>query len=398
MTSSFRRRAKASLPEFATVATTPVGIPSNVLRRPARNCLAALVALSLVLPVAARADTRTDLAKAQRRLRSLEAQIASEQASLTALLPAIRDAVVKVADGRRLYDAIQEQLLVSQKQHADIAARYASIRKEIDALAVGAYVGGPGVGSFSSIDPVSVRDATDALQYLSSIVDHKATLAESAQTIGEQLRAREAQEATVMTHRATALEQLQTDQNTLMSRFAQQQQQLAQMAQARAQISVLLAQLAKKLRAEEIEAARRALEHGITFGKWATAFLGSIGAPIQRNNLVVIVAWETAEYTSARWNPLATTYYMRGSTCYNRGCVRNYLTLEQGLQATYGTLSQSGLGYEPILADLNHNADPMDTAKAINASRWCGSCGQYVVDLIPSVEKNYDAYANASAN
>ncbi|HEV2686258.1 MAG TPA: hypothetical protein VGW79_06440, partial [Actinomycetota bacterium] len=162
---------------------------------------------------------------------------------------------------------------------------------------------------------------------------------------------------------------------------------------------VLLVQLAKKLRAEEIAAARRALEHGVTFGKWATAFLGAIGAPIQRNNLVVIVAWETAEYTSARWNPLATTYYMRGSTCYNSSCVRNYLSLEQGLQATYGTLSRGGLGYEPILSNLDHNADPMDTAKAINGSSWCGGCasGQYVVDLIPSVENNYDAYANASA-
>jgi hypothetical protein len=381
--------------------TTPVGILPNVLsRRPARNCLAALVALSVVFPLAARADTRTDITRAQQRLRALESQIASEQASLSALQPAIRDSVIKVAEGRRLYDAIQAQLLVSERQHADVAARYASIRTEIDKLALGAYVGGPGAGTFSSIDLETVRDAADAMQYLNSIVDHKASLAEDARTLGDRLRAEESQQATVVAHRAAALDQLQADQNLLMSRFAQQQQQLVQMAQARAQISALLAQLAKKLRAEEIEAARRALEHGVTFGKWATAFLGAIGSPIQRNNLVVLVAWETAEYTSARWNPLATTYYMRGSTCYNAGCVRNYLSLEQGLQATYGTLSRSGLGYEPILADLNHNADPMDTARAINASSWCGGCanGQYVVDLIPSVENNYDAYANASAN
>lgn len=371
-------------------------------RRPARTFVAALVASAAVLATLspARADTRTDIAKAQQRLRALEAQIASEQASLAALQPAIRDSVVKVAEGRRLYDAIQAQLLVGKQQHAVTAARYADIRKQINQVAVGAYVGGPGAGSIASLDPMSVRDATDALQYLSSIVANKATLAEDAQTLAAQLKAREAQQATILTHSAAALEQLQSDQNTLMSRFAEQQIQLANMAQQRAQISALLAQLAKKLRAEEIEAARRALEHGVTFGKWATAFLGAIGAPVERNNLVVIVAWETAEYTSARWNPLATTYYERGSTCYNASCVRNYLSLEQGLDGTYKTLSQSGLGYEPILADLNHNADPMDTAKAINASRWCGGCadGQYVVDLIPSVENNYDAYANASAN
>jgi hypothetical protein len=41
----------------------------------------------------------------------------------------------------------------------------------------------------------------------------------------------------------------------------------------------------------------------------------------------------------------------------------------------------------------------MTTAKAINASRWCRGCanGGYVVDLIPSVERYYDRYANDSA-
>ena len=85
------------------------------------------------------------------------------------------------------------------------------------------------------------------MQYLSSIVDHKATLAEEAQTLGAQLKARAAEEATVMMHRAAALGQLQSDQNTLMSAFAQLEMQLVQMAQARAQISVLLVQLAKQL-------------------------------------------------------------------------------------------------------------------------------------------------------
>jgi hypothetical protein len=39
----------------------------------------------------------------------------------------------------------------------------------------------------------------------------------------------------------------------------------------------------------------------------------------------------------------------------------------------------------------------MTTAKAINASMWCSGCanGQYVVDLIPSVEQYYDSYARA---
>jgi len=226
-------------------------------RRPARTSVAALVACSAILVTLspARADTRTQITNAQQRLHALEAQIASEQASLVALQSSIRDSVVKVADGRRLYDAIQAQLLDSQQRRAQIAARYETIRSEIDKLAVGAFIGGPTSGSLQSLDPRSISDATDAMQYLSSIVDHKATLAEEAQTLGAQLKARAAEEATVMMHRAAALGQLQSDQNTLMSAFAQLEMQLVQMAQARAQISVLLVQLAKQLRAEEIAAA-----------------------------------------------------------------------------------------------------------------------------------------------
>ena len=370
-------------------------------RRPAQH-VAALVAIGVVLSTfsTAHANTRTDLTSAQQRLQALVAQIASERASLVAMQSSIRDSVVKVAQERRLYDAIQAQLLLSQQQRAEVAGRYQTIRSEIDNLAVGAYVTGPMSGAIELLDPASIRDATDAMQYMSSIVDHKATLADEAQTLGAELKARARQEATVMAHRAAALDQLQSDQNALMSEFGRQELALAQMAQARAQVSVLLVQLANRLRREEIAAAQLALQHGMTFGKWATAFLGAIGAPIQRNNLVVIVAWQTAEFTSARWNPLATTYSMPGSTCYNASCVRNYVSLQQGLDATYKTLSRPGLGYEPILSDLAHNADPMDTARAINASSWCGGCadGQYVVDLVPSVEQHYDDYANASAS
>jgi len=363
-----------------------------------RGTLAALVAICCLLGTTAFADTRTKIASAQQQLHQLEAQIASEQAGLAGLHASLRDAIVAVAHSRELYDAIQAQLLDSRRQTADVQAQYDGIRAQIDKLGVAAYVGGPGA-TFQSLDPLSIRDASDLLQYVSSIVQHNATLAEEAKQLQNTLTARTAQEATVMQQRGAALTQMTSDQDALMQRLSEEQIRMIQLAQARAQVAGLLVRLRAQLRAEEIAAAEAALQHGVTFGKWATAFLGHIGAPVARNNLVVIVAWETAEWTSARWNPLATTYYMPGSSCYNRGCVRNYLNLQQGLEATFRTLSRHGLGYEPILNDLAHNADPMDTAKAINASSWCGGCsdGQYVVDLVPSVEQHYDYYANASA-
>jgi len=367
-----------------------------------KQAVAALLALGVLLGTftTASADTRTKIATAQQQLRALEAQIASDQASLVSMQASLRTSVVQVAQSRQLYDAIQAQLLMSRNNRARVEARYQSIRDQINKVAVGAYVNGPSGGTFQSLDPVSIADASDAMQYVSSIVAHNATLAEEANQLSAELKARAIQEATVMAHRAAALTQFQADQNALMQRFSEQQSQLVNLAQARAQIATLLVQLRKQLRAEEIAAAELALMHGVTFGKWATAFLGAIGAPVERNNLVVIVAWETAEFTSAKWNPLATTYPLPGSTSYNGSGVRNYVSLQQGLQGTKLTLDQSGLGYEPILSDLAHNADPMDTARAINASSWCNGCadGQYVVELVPRVEQNYNSYANASAS
>jgi hypothetical protein len=172
------------------------------------------------------------------------------------------------------------------------------------------------------------------------------------------------------------------------------------LARARVKAAALLMRLRTQLRTEELAAALRAVTHGtpMSFGRWAAAFLNRIGAPVARNNLVAVVAWQTAEYTAARWNPLATTYPMPGSTSFNRSRVRNYVSLSQGLQATISTLGHRGYGYEAILAGLAKNADPMTTARAINASRWCPGCvnGRYVIDLVPSVEQYYDRYAHSS--
>ncbi|MGH2724370.1 MAG: hypothetical protein ACRDI0_08930 [Actinomycetota bacterium] len=108
-----------------------------------------------------------------------------------------------------------------------------------------------------------------------------------------------------------------------------------------------------------------------------------------RENVITVVAWAAQENTAAGWNPLATTFGMTGSTRFNWAGVQNYVSLEQGLQATVLTLERGmGVyGYAPIVDALRRCADPMETARAINASRWCLGCseGSYVVRLVPAV-------------
>jgi hypothetical protein len=135
----------------------------------------------------------------------------------------------------------------------------------------------------------------------------------------------------------------------------------------------------------------------IAYGDWAGALLSTLGLPTCGNNLAVVVAWQVAESTDAIWNPLASTHDIVGATRFNSAGVKNYPSLDSGLQATAQTLwgGYYRYGYGWIMYDLYTCADPMTTAEAINASAWCYGCadGSYVTGVVPRVEANYEAYA-----
>ncbi|MGH2727740.1 MAG: hypothetical protein ACRDKS_12285, partial [Actinomycetota bacterium] len=302
---------------------------------------------------------------------------------------------------RRALEEIQDRLARTTFLRRQTAERYQAIRDEIDRAARGAYMRGPAFAIEALLDLTSLSDVADVLSFTSAIADHNAQLADEVARLAFELKTRSDEEAALETQRTAALTRLTGEQNALTERFVEQQLQLAALARARAEVGTLLVQLRKRLRAEELAAAEEALRRGtpLTFGQWAQEMLEEIHAPVARNNLVVIVAWQVAEYTQARWNPLATTYPMPGSTEFNGSGVRNYVSLAQGLDATRLTLGHCCYGYEQIIVNLARNADPMTTAEAINASRWCRGCagGGYVVDLIPTVEQYYDEYAGKSA-
>jgi len=361
-----------------------------------RRALVVLVALCLASGnTAAHADTRSRLNAARQKLHDLEAQIAEQQAALQTLNASLGEAHAKVDASAQQVNEIQKKVLESRHQRERIQAQYQAIRAQISQIVLNTYMRGPTADIQTLISPTSIADAADALSYANAIVAHESALAQEAQHLAFEVKERQAREAEVMKQRLAALNTLTGAQNALASRFAEAQGHFIALANERAQISALLAQLSAQLRAEEIAAARAALAGGMEFGKWATALVGHLDDPVSRNNQVVLVAWQLAEYTSARWNPLATTYKMPGSTSYNSSGVQNYTSLAQGLEAVNKTLSRPGFGYEMILLDLKRSADPMETANAIRNSSWCGGCanGQYVVYWVPQVERNYSFYA-----
>ncbi len=134
----------------------------------------------------------------------------------------------------------------------------------------------------------------------------------------------------------------------------------------------------------------------VTRGAWATALLQAIGAPTCQNNMVSLVAWQTAENTRATFNPLATTMPAGRAGTFNSSGVKNYASLLDGINATVQTL-QAGyatFGYGWILYRLGRCDPPEITAGAINASSWCKGCagGRYVTGIIPLVAADYETY------
>jgi hypothetical protein len=226
----------------------------------------------------------------------------------------------------------------------------------------------------------------------------------------------------VLADRAAALRRLQGQRSRLSDRFSVQQAMfdaqraalmdrqriVADLDARRREVLSLVARLKDRLAAEDraaaLEAARQAAAAAdaagsgsrffgtmpISYTKWATLLLPRLSAPVCRENLVAVVAWEAAEYTKARWNPLATTKSMPGASAYNGVGVRNYVSLEQGLDASVLTLTEGRPehGYGAIISALRACASAMDTASAINASAWCRGCagGAYVVAVVPAVE------------
>jgi len=169
-----------------------------------------------------------------------------------------------------------------------------------------------------------------------------------------------------------------------------QNDQLAQLSDARTDAAQLVRRLG-------ITADPNVTGAGVSFGRWAELLLSRLGAPICQDNLIAVVAWESAEGTAAAYNPLATTHDFPGATDFNSVGVKNYPSRGDGIQATIDTLvlGSPTYGYGAVLASLSTCAPAESTGAAINASSWCRGCagGLYVVNVVPLVRADYERFA-----
>jgi hypothetical protein len=136
----------------------------------------------------------------------------------------------------------------------------------------------------------------------------------------------------------------------------------------------------------------------VTYEGWAGEFLRHLSAPSCRENLLIVVTWETAESTTAAFNPLATTRDMPGATDMNSVGVKDFVSLRQGLDASRDTLllGAESYAYGAIVDSLRRCRSAEVTARAINASAWCRGCvgGAYITGLLPLVRASYPEHAS----
>jgi hypothetical protein len=345
-----------------------------------------LLSSLIVEPAGAR-----NLARARANLASLERQIERQQAVIGRQHERL-DAMA--GDLARVQAALQEtqaQLATSQQRLADAKAEYEASRDRLQGVTRTAYEQGALAPVEALLGATSLTDLVDRYQYLNSIQVANAEVAYGVADEAAGLSAATRDLDALTSRQIGQSVQLQSHQAALRDALLDQQRQLAQLNLSRRKAAQLVQRLSLRVDPAITGA-------GETFGKWAALLLSELGAPRCQDNLTVLVAWQVAEGTAAAYNPLATTHYMPGSTAFNSVGVRNFSSVEVGLQATVETLRvpMASYGYDAIVHHLEHCAPATSTAMAINASSWCRGCagGLYVLNVLPLVQADYAAFSS----
>jgi peptidoglycan hydrolase CwlO-like protein len=364
-----------------------------------RRMAAGLLVLASVVAVqgSAGADTQSKLNKAQQQLSKLESVIASQVKQAEAVRANLVTAESKVGNAQQSFNVVTTQLISLRAELSVDQSQYDELQGHIDALARQAYEEGPGASIENLLSATSMNDLNDRMEFMSVIGNEDKVLATQVQGLTTSLDAQKTQLDGLQAKQAVVLSQLTSAQDALGAKLSAQETALANLNATRDKIVKLIGQLSAKLQGQTISGVGGILQggHNAPYGEWAAAFLQRIQAPACFDNMVAMVAWQVQEGTTANWNPLATTYPEPGASDFNSVGVKNYVSLAQGLDATYGTLNTSAYGYPPILSSLRACKAATTTAWAINASSWCRGCagGRYEIGLISTVEANYSTYS-----
>jgi peptidoglycan hydrolase CwlO-like protein len=350
----------------------------------------ALATALAILPAFTRVAEAESLHEARARLAELERQISLDQASIEATHERLDTVTGKIAGLQATRDETQARLIRTQGALGALNERYRALQDRLNAAAAAAYRWGPMAPLALAVEASSFGEFADRLQYFDSIARANAEAAEEVASHVQKLVAVRASLEALARDQAGVELELRISYATVTTELMAQDEQLAELADAREEAAALVERLG-------IEADPNVIGAGVSFGRWAELMLARLGAPACADNLIAVVAWQAAEGTAAAYNPLATTHDFPGATDFNHVGVKNYPSLEDGIQATIDTLALGSptYGYGAVLASLAACAPAESTAAAINASAWCRGCagGLYVLNVVPLVRADYQRFA-----
>jgi peptidoglycan hydrolase CwlO-like protein len=353
--------------------------------RAAASVLAALVAVA----AAQVAGARPGLDAAREREERLGRRVATARASADVLQRRILALAAGIHDARVVLDRLQGQLVAAQHELASAREAYADIQSRIDERAREAFMAAaPASSAVFLLDAGSFSDLVDRTVFLGRVQEADSVLGILARAEAGRLSASRDRLARASLERVELVARIEKRSRELLAAFVEQQADLEALVGARRAAERRVGRIERRI-------ARRT--GTLPFEAWAQRFLEHMGAPVCRENLVVVVAWQANEFTEARWNPLATTHRMPGSTGFNDVGVQNFRSLHQGLRATQETLMRGApsYGYASIVQGLRTCVGATVTAEAIRASAWCRGCsdGGYVSEIVPIVEQYFDRYS-----
>jgi peptidoglycan hydrolase CwlO-like protein len=382
----------------------PIPDGSAPARRIARAIVATASAFALLAGStgSSASSTRSKLDAAKNRLTALTGQIGSEEAQARTLQDQLSSLDTQIGDASRKVDQIDAELAATHHDLVTAKAQADRLQKRLNVVARTLFMQGAGSMQAAVLGTLlssgSLGNLGDLLATGQIVAQSDVDLATHVGNLKAELAFKAADLTRLRDQQVRLMAQLAAARTSKARAVADQRAVLADLDRMKSEIVALIARLHRQLRAEALAAVGTAFQGPghVAYGAWAGLFLRAVGAPGCQANLITLVAWQYSEFTQAAWNPLADTLAMSGSTSFNSIGVQNYVSLDEGLQATRFTLvNGSTFGYGAILGDLAGCADPMSTARAINASMWCRGCagGAYVVNDIPKVEANYDLYA-----
>lgn len=121
---------------------------------------------------------------------------------------------------------------------------------------------------------------------------------------------------------------------------------------------------------------------GLVDKNFYSKLLENLGAPVTDGNLEFLYAWKQAEGHGGKFNPFNTTLNLPGAQSINADGVKNYDSMEQGMEATVKTLRNQRYGC--IVDGLKNNIGASNIAKCQSLKTWGTG------DLVAKVVSGYD--------